>query len=72
MMGHMWPYVAMLGRCNDVLGMLYLGGTYDLLRWVLKKHRWLKVQSELKIAEDTIASTFAQSWLWHWESVLSR
>lgn len=37
-----------------------------------KKHRWLKVQSELKIAEDTIASTFAQSWLWHWESVQSR
>lgn len=26
----------MLGRCNDVLGMLYLGGTYDLLRCVLK------------------------------------
>eukprot|EP00434_Breviolum_minutum_P028572 symbB.v1.2.025278.t1/scaffold2445.1/size151041/6 len=48
------------------------GGTYDLLRWVLKKHRWLKVQSELKIAEDTIASTFAQSWLWRWESAWVR
>lgn len=34
--GYDGSYVAMLGRCNDVLGMLYLGGTYDLLRCVLK------------------------------------